>query len=251
MATQAKPVIRWKPLYAEDPSDRSKHIWVPTIVERNQSATLGDIVYNAIDRGYIAGLKVEAAAAIAEGIMTQLGAELNAAHGVIFGDYFAVRPYLSGTIEKFTSPLGADNKLNARFVVGSAFRLDRKDFSFRNVNDTPDTPVIDEIQANVSGGVNGVVKQGAGILLTGSNLGLGTTDTLVFEKKNGDDWASCFTADATDLSVNSNAALTLPGESNQFLNGDKGRAKVHKTLTDSDGRTAEVDSDWIYFEAVA
>ena len=80
-----KTVIRWKPVALEDPSDRSKTIYVPTIVERNQTKTLSEVVYSAIDRGLIAGLKTSAAQAIAEGILAQLGQELNSAHGVIFG----------------------------------------------------------------------------------------------------------------------------------------------------------------------
>ena len=42
-----KTVIRWKPVALEDPSDRSKTIYVPTIVERNQTKTLSDVTVKA------------------------------------------------------------------------------------------------------------------------------------------------------------------------------------------------------------
>lgn len=64
-----KPVIRWKPVPQEDPSDRSRTLYIPQIVERNQTKTLTDVVYSAIDRGLIAGLKTSAAQSIAEGVL--------------------------------------------------------------------------------------------------------------------------------------------------------------------------------------
>ena len=50
-----KPSINYRGFMQEDPSDRTRKICVPQIVERNQTKNLADIVYGAIDRGLIAG----------------------------------------------------------------------------------------------------------------------------------------------------------------------------------------------------
>ena len=72
---------------------------VPVIVDRLNPTELETVVENCIDRGLIAGLKSSAAKSIADGTMIQLGKTLNGGTGVIFGEFFAVRPYLTGTIE--------------------------------------------------------------------------------------------------------------------------------------------------------
>ena len=105
----AKPVINYKGYMTVNPGDRSgDKICIPQIVDRNQVKTLESIVEEAIDRGLIAGLKASAAAGVAQGIMIQLGQTLNGGTGIIFGDYFAVRPYLTGTIENLLSPNSAE-----------------------------------------------------------------------------------------------------------------------------------------------
>ena len=97
----AKPVINYKGYMTVNPGDRSgDKICIPQIVDRNQVKTLESIVEEAIDRGLIAGLKASAAAGVAQGIMIQLGQTLNGGTGIIFGDYFAVRPYRSRTCSR-------------------------------------------------------------------------------------------------------------------------------------------------------
>ena len=110
-----KPVINYKGYMTDNPSDRTKpKICIPQIVDRNQ------VVAHAIDRGLIAGLKSSAAKSIADGIMLQLGETQNGGTGVIFGEFFAVRPYLTGTIANLLAPITTANKLRVRFVPGSA-----------------------------------------------------------------------------------------------------------------------------------
>ena len=90
----AKPVINYKGYVTANPADRTgAKICIPQIVDRNQVQTLEQIVADAIDRGLIAGLKSSAAKSIANGTMIQLGEALNGGTGVIFGEFFAVRPY--------------------------------------------------------------------------------------------------------------------------------------------------------------
>ena len=145
----AKPILNYKGVMCPDPSDAShlRKICVPMLVDRNQTVTLEDAVAQAIDRGLIAGLKSSAAKSIADGIMLQLGQLLNSGTGVIFGDFFAVRPYLTGTITDILSPLTPPNKLKVRFVPGSAYKLDNAEVSFHNVTQSENVPQILSVQA--------------------------------------------------------------------------------------------------------
>ena len=67
--------------------------------------------------------------------MIQLDGMLNSGTGVIFGEFFAVRPCLTGIIENMLAPITSANKLRVRFVPGSAYKLDEKDFSFHNATE--------------------------------------------------------------------------------------------------------------------
>jgi hypothetical protein len=169
----AKPVINYKGYMTVNPGDRSgDKICIPQIVDRNQVKTLESIVEEAIDRGLIAGLKASAAAGVAQGIMIQLGQTLNGGTGIIFGDYFAVRPYLTGTIENLLSPISAENKLRVRFVPGSAYKLDERNFSFHNVTESEDLPKIVEVVPDENGAAPGTYKVGEGLVVTGEKLKL-------------------------------------------------------------------------------
>ena len=42
-----KPIIRWKPVAQTDPSDRTHTLYVPHIVERNQTSSLEDEIGRA------------------------------------------------------------------------------------------------------------------------------------------------------------------------------------------------------------
>lgn len=195
----AKPVINYKGYMMEDPSDRTRRICVPQIVDRNQTKTITEIIFDAIDRGLIAGLKPSAAQSIGDGIMTQLGDTLNGGTGVIFGDYFAVRPYLSGTIRDLLAPLTADNRLRVRFVPGAAYKLDEKSFSFHNVTATEDVPKIEFLQADADTPA-GVWKDTEYLNLVGSHLDIGGTgDKVEFWGLDGADPVKKLTLTADDI----------------------------------------------------
>ena len=134
--------------------------------------TLEQVVAEAIDRGLIAGLKSSAAKSIADGTMIQLGKTLNGGTGVIFGEFFAVRPYLTGTIENLLAPITSANKLRVRFVPGSAYKLDEKEFSFHNVTESEDLPKIVEVVPDENGAAPGTYKVGEGLVVTGEKLKL-------------------------------------------------------------------------------
>ncbi len=169
----AKPVINYKGHMTENPADRAgAKICIPQIVDRNQVLTLEQVVVEAIDRGLIAGLKSSAAKSIADGTMIQLGKTLNGGTGVIFGEFFAVRPYLTGTIENMLAPITSANKLRVRFVPGSAYKLDERNFSFHNVTESEDLPKIVEVVPDENGATPGTYKVGEGLVVTGEKLKL-------------------------------------------------------------------------------
>ena len=246
-----KSVIRWKPVALEDPSDRSKTIYVPTIVERNQTKTLSEVVYSAIDRGLIAGLKTSAAQAIAEGILAQLGQELNSAHGVIFGDFFAVRAYLDGTVEGLLGTLTAENKLNTRFVAGSALKLDRKDFSFRNVLETGDAPFVDDVQAATDGAESGGIIAHEAVQFIGSSLKLGANDKIRYWSVNPDGSETEETPVTVDgLSQNSNSVVTVKADEIDIHAPGERYAFMFEKTVEIDGKTATVQSNKVYATSV-
>ena len=248
----SKPVIRWKPVAQEDPHDRTNTIYVPQIVERNDTKTLTEVVFSAIDRGLIAGLKTSAAQAIAEGILAQLGQELNSAHGVKFGDFFAVRAYLTGTVEGYTSPLTAENKLSTKFVAGNALRLDRKDFAFRNVLETGDAPWIDEVQSTEVGAETGSIKVDDYPQLIGSNLKLGADDSVkVYSIPTEGEPTLVATLGASDLRQNTNAVVVLDNKDLDLHAGQRYGFVVEKTITVEEGKTSVVQSNMATALAVA
>ena len=204
-----KPILNYRGFMQEDPSDRTRRICVPQIVDRNQTKTLADVVYGAIDRGLIAGLKPEAARSIADGIMTQLGETLNQGTGVLFGEYFSVRPYLSGTIKNMLAPLTADNKLRARFISGKAYNLDERNFSFHNVTQTEAMPKIAGVQPNVSGAAEFTFDVNEDLAVIGENLALGANDALKLYDCDGDEPAFIADVDPAKILVNSDGLLTV------------------------------------------
>lgn len=245
-----KPVIRWKPIAQEDPSDRSNTIYVPHIVERNDTKDLADVVYSAIDRGLIAGLKTSAAKSIAEGILIQLGEELNAAHGVKFGDFFAVRSYLTGTVDGLTAGLTAENKLSTKFVAGSALRQDRANFTFRNVLETGDTPYIDEVQAAASGAESGIIVEGTAVQLIGSNLKLNAGDKVNLYSIDGETKTLINYVNVSAVSQNSNILLTFSLGNGDVVPGKRYGFEVVKTITVEEGVTTSVTSNMVTAECV-
>ncbi|MBR3223026.1 MAG: hypothetical protein IKF72_12460 [Kiritimatiellae bacterium] len=247
-----KPVIRWKPIAQEDPSDRSNTIYVPHIVERNDTKDLADVVYSAIDRGLIAGLKTSAAKSIAEGILIQLGEELNAAHGVKFGDFFAVRSYLTGTVDGLTAGLTAENKLSTKFVAGSALRQDRANFTFRNVLETGDTPYIDEVQAAIDNAESGIIVDGQSVQLIGSNLKLAReTDKVVCYTMVDGEKTNPLDISVSRCTQNSNILLEFAPPEGGIPPNHRYGFEVVKTIEVEEGVTTTVTSNLITAECVA
>ena len=237
-----KPVINYKGYMTDNPSDRTKpKICIPQIVDRNQVQTLEQVVAHAIDRGLIAGLKSSAAKSIADGIMLQLGETLNGGTGVIFGEFFAVRPYLTGTIANLLAPITTANKLRVRFVPGSAYKLDEKDFSFHNVTESENLPKIVEIVPDENGATPGTYKNDVALIISGEHLKLDADDEIkVFDASvNPPTRVKSFIA--INLATNNDACLIVKAEVVHDL-PIKAGFKVVKTIT-VDGVEQTIESN--------
>ena len=234
-----KPILNYKGVMSPDPSDAThvRKVCVPTLVDRNQTVDLEQAVAQAIDRGLIAGLKSSAAKSIADGIMIQLGELLNNGTGVIFGEFFAVRPYLTGTIADILSPLTAQNKLRVRFVPGAAYKLDVANFSFHNVTQSEEVPQILGAQAGDAGAPADTWSTN-GVTLFGKNLQMDAGDKVEFYNCDGDapvlkEYIP-FEQFATSHITNNETSVVVPTEciSQMALDlGTKAGFKVVRTIT--------------------
>ena len=144
-------------------------IYVPAIVERDESIPLDEIIIRAIDRGLIAGLKPSAAKQVADAIALQMYEEFRQGRGVKFGNYFYARLYLDGTTDADGRLTDAKNGINVRFSNGTAFKLSMDMFSFSNVAGG-DIPGTDFVISDVDGAQRGQMVENALILLNGVNL---------------------------------------------------------------------------------
>lgn len=174
--TMEKAKLKFEVRAQKDPTDPTKTIFVPAIVERNDPMSLAGVIYNAIDTGRIAGLKPNAAKAIAEGICDQMYQEILKGNGIAFEKYFYIRLYLDGTVEDASAQLSAANRVNVRLTQGSDFRVGRDDFAWTNIaNDK--SARLDYI---VSGsGVRGEIQKLGEIYIDGAGFGEGTEGVSV------------------------------------------------------------------------
>ena len=98
-------------------------MFVPFIVDRNDSLPLEEVIVRAIRQGRIVGIKESAASAIADAIARQMYEEFKEGNGVRFGNYFYARVYLKGTTDG-NGTLSADrNEIVVNLIKGDGFRL--------------------------------------------------------------------------------------------------------------------------------
>lgn len=155
---------------------------VPVLVDRLQPVDLESVVENCIDRGLIAGLKTTAAHTIAEGVAAQLAHEFALGRGVMFGQYFYGRPYLSGVVGE-NGRVTSANKINVRLYKGELFKLSLADFSM-NFDGSGDSVKIDSIMGDTSdagGNTHGTVVAAKPVIVQGRNFwAAGDTNKVTF-----------------------------------------------------------------------
>ena len=144
--------------------------YYPVIQDRDEPVTLAQVINHAIDTGRIAGLKVSAVESLAAGICDQMYQEFLGGDAVKFGDYFTARLYLKGSVDSKTARVtGNDNvKLNVRLAQGTAFRMNKDDFTWTSVNDA-NAPFVDDVMSAT--GKRGEIAKNNPFDVEGRNFG--------------------------------------------------------------------------------
>lgn len=144
-------------------------MYVPRIVDRNDSLPLEEVIVRAIRQGRIVGLKESAASAIADAIARQMYEEFREGNGVRFGNYFYARVYLKGTTDG-NGTLSADrNEIVVNLVKGDGFKLalDMFDLQYRGA---AYIPCVDFLISEDDDAERGTLVAGENVLLNGSSL---------------------------------------------------------------------------------
>ena len=224
--TLDKAKLKFEVRSQKDPTDETRTIFVPAIVERADPMQLSKVVYNAINDGRIAGLKPNAAKSIAEGICDQIYEELKEGNSIAFMKYFHVRLYLDGTVADAGSQLTGANKVNVRIAPGSDFRLGLDTFSWSNVANDKSAKLDYIVSAS---GVRGEIQKDGAIYIDGSGFGETTEGVTVrFVYEDGAEVAGA----ATSVGPN-RIAVAFP----EGLSGVADGTEVAVTVTKSvDGR---------------
>ena len=144
-------------------------LYVPAIVERDETIPLDEIIIRAIDRGLIAGIKPTAAKSIANAIALQMYEELSNGRGVKFGNYFAARIYLDGVSDGDGTLLANRNHVNVRLFPGTGFKLSLASFSWNFVQGG-NIPKVDWYISDAEDAVRNELQSGKTVQIMGRDL---------------------------------------------------------------------------------
>ena len=144
-------------------------MYVPSIIQREESIPLDQIILRAIDRGLIAGIKPTAAKSIANAIALQMYEELSNGYGVKFGNYFYARIYLDGKTDGNGTLTADENHVNVRLFPGNGFKLSLDSFSWKFAMGG-NIPKVEWYISDASGAVRNELIDGEDVQVLGTNL---------------------------------------------------------------------------------
>ena len=224
-----KAKMRYEVRTQPDPSDPTgtRKVLVPAIVERPDTLSLQQVVFNAIDTGRIAGLKTGAARNIAEGIADQMYQEFLRGNSIAFGKYFYASLYLDGTVGADGS-LTDDNKVNVRLKQGPDFKVARRDFNWVNIA-SDKTPKVEFVISAAAGAVRSQLVTGQAIMLNGLRFGDDTTALAVSASYTVGETTTTVTPRISSCGENL-IALTWPQEFNELAAGQEIDFTVTRTV---------------------
>ena len=204
-ATGEKAKLRYDIVERQIPNTDRTALY-PEIKDRDEPVTLAQVIAHAIDTGRIAGLKTSAVESLAAGICDQMYQEFLEGDAVKFGEYFTARLYLKGSVDSKTARVtGNDNvKLNVRLAQGTAFRMNKDDFTWTSVNDA-NAPYIDDVMSAT--GTRGEIARNNLFDIEGRNFGT-AAGVIAAEAK--------YMADGVEQTV----ALTVTGVGNNRVSCD-------------------------------
>ena len=208
-------------------------MFVPFIVDRNDSLPLEEVIVRAIRQGRIVGIKESAASAIADAIARQMYEEFKEGNGVRFGNYFYARVYLKGTTDG-NGTLSADrNEIVVNLIKGDGFRLalDMFDLQYRGAAFIPS---IDFLISEDDDAERGNLIPGENVLLNGTNLWAETDAATKVRFTKAVESGDAPSVEVTEFIARGPALLTFAWP--QAL-GEGGRWLVEVQRTDADGNT--------------
>ena len=174
----AKPIINYHPVAQRNPATGGT-IYVPTIVERDQTVDLESLIESAADRGVIVGIKPAAGKSVANALGEQMYAEFRAGRSIRFGEYFYGKLYLDGQCGP-DGRLDDGNGINIRLVKGPKFRIPFDSFQYQNI-DSDLVPKLDFVVSDCAGAERNTPVTGEVLLVNGSRLeGNNMTSTVEF-----------------------------------------------------------------------
>ena len=144
-------------------------LYVPAIVERDETIPLDEIIIRAIDRGLIAGIKPTAAKSIANAIALQMYEELSNGRGVKFGNYFSARVYLDGTSDGNGTLLAIRNRVKVKLFPGTGFKLSLDSFSW-NFTQGGNIPKVDWYISDAQEAERNLLQSGCTVQIMGQDL---------------------------------------------------------------------------------
>ena len=207
-------------------------MFLPFIVDRNDSLPLEEVIVRAIRQGRIIGIKESAASAIADAIARQMYEEVREGNGVRFGNYFYARVYLKGTTDG-NGTLSADrNEIVVNLIKGDGFRLalDMFDLQYRGAAFIPS---IDFLISEDDDAERGNLIPGENVLLNGTNLWAETDAATKVRFTKAVESGDAPSVEVTEFIARGPALLTFAWP--QALEG--GRWLVEVQRTDADGNT--------------
>ena len=230
-ATGEKAKLRYDIVERQIPNTDRTALY-PEIKDRDDPVTLAQVIAHAIDTGRIAGLKTSAVESLAAGICDQMYQEFLEGDAVKFGDYFTARLYLKGSVDSKTARVtGNDNvKLNVRLAQGTAFRMNKDDFTWTSVDDE-NAPFIENVMSAT--GTRGEIAKNNPFDIDGRNFG--TLRSAIAVKAYYEVEGTQHTVDITVTGVGENrVSCGFPSELAQVPVGTELKIVVTKTVDEVD-----------------
>ena len=215
-ATGEKAKLRYDIVERQIPNTDRTALY-PEIKDRDDPVTLAQVIAHAIDTG---------------GICDQMYQEFLEGDAVKFGDYFTARLYLKGSVDSKTARVtGNDNvKLNVRLSQGTAFRMNKDDFTWTSVDDE-NAPFIENVMSAT--GTRGEIAKNNPFDIDGRNFG--TLRSAIAVKAYYEVEGTQHTVDITVTGVGENrVSCGFPSELAQVPVGTELKIVVTKTVDEVD-----------------
>lgn len=143
----AKPIINYKVVAQTDRTTGQK-IYRPVIVERDQTLSIETVAKMAYQNG-LTNVKSELSVPVVNALSEMISLAAQQGHAVKMGDYFQIRPYLTGSCGP-DGKLTDKNGIRMRIRKGTKFAIPFDTYKYQNV-DSDLVPKVDFCISSVAG----------------------------------------------------------------------------------------------------